>query len=102
MTAKRPFPYTRPIFAERHTTTYIIGRRTGAIQRKPNPNFAPALAYVPIADGSSSAAPVMMPVPTVRKKPELCFALRTVAVLGRFASILCNMGWTPALTEVFL
>src|SRR4051794_37825169 len=103
MTANSPLPYTRPIFAERYTTMYIIGRRRGAIQRNAKPNFAPALAYVPMADGSSSAAPVMMPVPTVRKRPGLCFVLPTAApVVGRLASVLCNMEWTPALTDAHL
>ena len=45
----------------------ILGSWTGTVHKKENPNFAPALAYVPIADGSSSAAPVIKPSPTDRK-----------------------------------
>src|SRR5690242_8418532 len=65
MTWKSPRPATCPSFAERYTTVNIIGRMTGVAHRKPKPNFAPALAYVPIAEGSLSAAPVMIPRPSV-------------------------------------
>src|SRR5689334_1460567 len=81
MIANSPLPYTRPSLAERYTTTYIIGSRTGAIQRNDRPNFAPALAYVPMAEGSSSAAPVMTPVPTALSSPP-SLALGWSSVFG--------------------
>src|ERR1043165_4427945 len=66
MTWNNPLPETCTSFADRYTTAHIIGNVTGAVQRNAGPIAAPALAYVPIADGSSSAAPVIKPRPSVR------------------------------------
>src|SRR5438067_13328270 len=41
-----------------------MGRVTGAVHKNDGPSAAPAVAYVPIADGSSSAAPVISPRPS--------------------------------------
>jgi hypothetical protein len=38
-----------------------MGNVNGAVHRKENPNAAPAWAYVPIAEGSSLAAPLISP-----------------------------------------
>src|ERR671924_2346658 len=46
-----------------------MGNVTGAVHRNDGPNFAPALAYVPMAEQSSSAAPVMSPRPRARSTP---------------------------------
>src|SRR5712692_5169512 len=46
-----------------------MGKVTGAVHKKDGPRVAPAVAYVPIAEGSSSAAPVISPSPTERKVP---------------------------------
>ena len=52
------------------TTANIIGNASGAVHRNPGPTRAPALAYVPIAEGSSAAAPVTMPSPSARIPPR--------------------------------
>jgi hypothetical protein len=38
-----------------------MGKVTGAVHKKENPKAAPAWAYVPTAQGSSLAAPLMSP-----------------------------------------
>src|SRR5579863_1764253 len=46
-----------------------MGKVTGAVHRNDGPSEAPAAAYVPMAEGSSSEAPVISPRPTERKAP---------------------------------
>src|SRR2546423_2921208 len=47
----------------------MMGKVTGAVHKNEGPSVAPAVAYVPIAEGSSSAAPVIRPSPTERNTP---------------------------------
>src|SRR5436309_4895121 len=61
MTAANPLPVTRPIRAHISWTTTIVGYRNNANHSITRPNCAPACKYVPIVDGSSSAAPVINP-----------------------------------------
>ena len=61
-------PLTIPIFAQRNWITDMSGKVTSAVQRVAYPSGAPAIEYVPIPEGSSSAAPVIKPGPNVFKK----------------------------------
>jgi hypothetical protein len=68
-----PQPVTSPIRAHIICTAAIAGQSTGAVQRNCVPNWAPVMEYVAIPEGSSSAAPVMMPGPsaaTTRRRAE--------------------------------
>src|SRR3954447_16361095 len=67
MTSNNPLPHTCPSLDDRYTTVTIMGNSSGAVHRKEGPNLAPALAYVPIAEGSSSDAPVISPSPSERR-----------------------------------
>src|SRR5690348_11630797 len=69
MTANNPSPATCPNFEHRYTTVYIMGKMAGTLQRRDGPREAPAAAYVPIAAGSSSDAPVIRPSPIDRNRP---------------------------------
>src|SRR5215212_3481562 len=60
-------------------TATVIGNMTGTAQRIDVPSFAPAVAYVPIAEGSSSAAPVISPSPIARPSPAIRHAGATSA-----------------------
>ena len=51
-----------------YCTDDIKGKVTRAIHKVANPNEAPAMAYVPIPEGSSSEAPVIKPGPRIFKK----------------------------------
>src|SRR5256885_16204040 len=64
-----------------------MGNMTGPAQRSAGPNFAPALAYVPMADGSSSEAPVISPNPMERNTPrrvgsDTLFSINLAPFLG--------------------
>lgn len=56
-----------------------------------------ALAYVPIAEGSSSAAPVMRPRPTARI--TLCLSIALADCLKQKPLVLCNVLWTLPASE---
>src|ERR671930_1284619 len=56
-----------PIFAQMNCTTHIIGNVNSAVHNIEKPSAAPACAYVPMPDGSSSEAPVISPGPRSRK-----------------------------------
>ena len=70
-------------------TENIIGKITGTVQRKDGPNDAPTAAYVPMAAGSSSDAPVIRPKPKERKLPFRGGSLKTS--LAR--SLGCRLFW---------
>src|SRR5437588_11344562 len=53
-----------PSLEHRNTVADIMGKVSGAVHRSENPNAAPALAEVPIALGSSLAAPEIRPGPS--------------------------------------
>src|SRR5258706_15907099 len=58
-----------PILAQVSCTEAINGQVNRAVQRGVKPKDAPATAYVPIPEGSSSDAPVISPGPrTFRKR----------------------------------
>src|SRR6266508_3871865 len=57
-------PLTIPIFAHRNWTADISGNVRIAVHRVAKPSEAPAIEYVPIPEGSSSAAPVIRPGPS--------------------------------------
>src|SRR5689334_19505837 len=59
-----PIPVTMPNFEQRNTVADIMGKVSGAVHRSAVPNAAPALAEVPIALGSSLAAPETTPGPS--------------------------------------
>ncbi len=71
----------------------IMGKTTGAIQRVEKPKAAPALAYVPMALGSSLAAPVIRPGPSRRstdlRRFDLCAASALRLIGCVFAVIVC-------------
>jgi hypothetical protein len=56
-----------PMRAHINCTAHINGHETTAIHSSEVPNCAPASEYVVIPDGSSSAAPVISPGPSVRQ-----------------------------------
>jgi len=60
----RPCPVTFPIRAHIICTAAIKGHVRSAVQSSLVPSCAPATEYVAIPDGSSSAAPVMIPGPS--------------------------------------
>src|SRR3990167_4726645 len=55
---------TRPIRALISWTAIINGKEKSDAQSMPNPNLAPAIEYVAMADGSLSDAPVIKPGPS--------------------------------------
>ena len=59
----KPFPVTWPMRAHMIWTAAIIGHVRSAVHSSLVPSCAPATEYVAIPDGSSSAAPVMIPGP---------------------------------------
>ena len=62
--AANPCPVTLPMRAHIICTAAISGHVSSAVQRSLVPSCAPAMEYVAIPDGSSSAAPVMIPGPS--------------------------------------
>ena len=62
--AARPCPVTLPMRAHIICTAAISGHVSSAVQRSLVPSCAPAMEYVAMPDGSSSAAPVMIPGPS--------------------------------------
>src|ERR1039458_7837530 len=66
--AASPSPRTMPIRAHIICTAAMSGQVRRAVQRRLVPSCAPAMEYVAIPEGSSSAAPVMSPGPSTEKK----------------------------------
>src|ERR1017187_1862988 len=66
--AASPSPRTMPIRAHIIWTAAMSGQVRRAVQRRLVPSCAPAMEYVAIPEGSSSAAPVMSPGPSTEKK----------------------------------
>jgi hypothetical protein len=66
--ATSPRPVTMPMRAHMICTAAISGQVSRAVQRRPSPNCAPAIEYVAMPDGSSSAAPVTTPGPSASQK----------------------------------
>src|ERR1700682_2802716 len=64
----RPIPVTMPMRAHINCTQAMSGHVISAVHRSEVPSCAPAMEYVAIPDGSSSAAPVMTPGPSFAKK----------------------------------
>src|SRR5579863_2454114 len=60
----RPRPVTLPMRAHIICTAAINGHVSSAVHSNLVPSCAPAMEYVAMPDGSSSAAPVMMPGPS--------------------------------------
>jgi hypothetical protein len=65
-----PRPLVRPSRAAVSCTAEASGSEINAVQTRSNRNVAPTCEYVPIPAGSSSAAPVTNPGPSVRKYPN--------------------------------
>ena len=63
-----PRPVTIPIRAHMNCTQPMNGQVRNAVHNWAVPNCAPAIEYVAIPDGSSSAAPVIRPGPRTEKK----------------------------------
>ena len=61
-------PLTIPILAQVSKTAIINGKVNKAVHSVAKPSDAPATAYVPIPEGSSSEAPVISPGPRSLKK----------------------------------
>src|SRR5258708_9191997 len=61
-------PLTIPIRAQVSWTEAINGHVNRAVQRVVKPREAPATAYVPMPEGSSSDAPVINPGPSTFRK----------------------------------
>src|SRR5450759_1520551 len=66
--AASPSPRTMPIRAHIICTAAMSGQVRRAVQRRLVPSCAPAMEYVAIPEGSSSAAPVTSPGPSAEKK----------------------------------
>ena len=69
--AARPCPVTLPMRAHIICTAAMSGHVSNAVQRSLVPSCAPATEYVAIPEGSSSAAPVMMPGPSDFKSARI-------------------------------
>src|SRR5437016_10321170 len=82
MTLASPIPLTIPILAHMNSTAVIIGKVASAVQRIENPSDAPATAYVPMPEGSSSDAPVIRPGPRIFRNRLRGFRSRSVADSG--------------------
>ena len=76
MSAASPLPVTSPSRAVDSWTAAARGRAKTVVQRRPNPADAPTCEYVAMPDGSSSAAPVTSPGPSLRKYPVPCTRYR--------------------------
>ena len=63
MSAAKPFPENNPKRAVASCTAIASGNAANVDHSMENPNAAPTCEYVPIPDGSSSAAPVIKPGP---------------------------------------
>jgi hypothetical protein len=66
----RPCPVVMPSRAAVSCTAAANGSVTIVIQSSPNPNAAPTCEYVPMPEGSSSAAPVTTAGPNREKYPN--------------------------------
>src|SRR5712664_656760 len=66
-------PLTIPIRAQVSCTEAINGQVNRAVQRVVKPSEAPATAYVPMPEGSSSDAPVISPGPSTFRKRLIGF-----------------------------
>src|SRR5438552_10077190 len=75
-TPASPLPVTIAIRAQVNCTAVIIGNVISAVHSVAKPNDAPATAYVPMPEGSSSDAPVIKPGPRTIKKRLNGFGLR--------------------------
>jgi len=75
VTPARPLPVTIAIRAQVNCTAVIIGKVMSAVHNAPNPNDAPATAYVPMPEGSSSDAQVINPGPRIINNRESGFDL---------------------------
>jgi len=75
VTPARPLPVTIAIRAQVNCTAVIIGKVMSAVHNAPNPNDAPATAYVPMPEGSSSDAHVINPGPRIINKRKSGFDL---------------------------
>jgi hypothetical protein len=60
----KPCPVTLPMRAHIICTAAMSGQVMSAVQSSLVPSCAPAMEYVAMPDGSSSAAPVMIPGPS--------------------------------------
>jgi hypothetical protein len=67
-TRANPIPVTMPTLAQTNWIAVIMGKVANAVQSVEKPSEAPATAYVPIPDGSSSEAPVIRPGPRIFRK----------------------------------
>src|SRR5262245_46326754 len=65
-----------PIFAQMNWIAHIIGNVAAAVHSGASPSEAPACAYVPIPEGSSSDAPVTRPGPRTRRNRRTGFFSR--------------------------
>ncbi len=65
----------------------MSGKVITAVQSVVNPNAAPAVEYVPIPDGSSSAAPVISPGPSCRKNRRIALRGRLVFAFANFVDL---------------
>src|SRR5712664_4780280 len=66
-------PLTIPILAQVSCTEAINGQVNRAVQSVVKPREAPATAYVPMPEGSSSDAPVTSPGPSTFRKRLIGF-----------------------------
>src|SRR3977135_878811 len=66
-------PLTMPIRAQVSCTEAIHGHVNKAVQSVVKPREAPATAYVPMPEGSSSDAPVISPGPSIFRKRLIGF-----------------------------
>src|SRR2546430_2274942 len=97
MDVESPCPVASPSRAANSWTAAASGKVTTDIHRRPSPKAAPTCEYVPIPDGSSSAAPVMKAGPRREKYPNPLIRPRRGELRARTA-----MAEAYARTEVWL
>jgi hypothetical protein len=95
-----PMPVTIPIRAHIICTAAISGQVSNAVHNMPVPSLAPAIEYVAIPEGSSSAAPVIRPGPSAAKKRLAGFFFATLISgysrpLSVFPTVLKSIRPTP-------
>lgn len=74
----RPFPVTMPICAHMNWTQPMNGQVMKAVHSCAVPSCAPAIEYVAIPDGSSSAAPAINPGPNKEKNGGRNFSCEAI------------------------
>jgi hypothetical protein len=84
-----------PIWAHAIWTAIISGHVKAALQSRDVPKEAPAIEYVAMPEGSSSAAPVMTPGPMMARDFEIFWPRRWRGDPGRGDFVLPGLRFAP-------